>query len=193
MSLTPCSDLSVAAWITGSDLPWEQLVTFGPQEFLAYARLRFLPDPSAPGEQEPVLGVDAPDEHDLLRIALDVLGRHTGAAEDVYFCVWEGWGTPPTLQGAPTVTVPHRSYFLFRGALTDFDWDSPRMAGAPPGFAVPPPAFVWPADRAWCLARDVDPHYAGIGAAPEAIAQLVAHPALDAVPADPREQQPYYA
>ena len=66
------------------------------------------------------------------------------------------------------------------------------MAGIPPGFAVPPPAFIWPADRSWCVALDVDPHYAGIGARSEAIARLVAHPALDAVEADPQEQQPSY-
>ena len=194
MALTPCSDLSPAAWITGSDVPWYQLVAFGPQAFRAYARLRFLPDPTAPGQEEPsgVLGPDAPSENDVLGLALAVLGEHTNTPDDLYFCMWDGWGTPPALRGLPMVTVPHRSYFLFSGTLADFaDWDSPRMAGIIPG-DVPPPAFIWPADHAWCIALDVDPHYAGIGAAPETIAQLVAHPALDVVPADPTERQPDY-
>jgi len=167
-------------------------VTFGPQEFRAYARLRFLPDPTSPEQEEPSLGADAPDEYDLLRATLDVLSEHTRTPEDLYFSMWDGWGTPPTLQGMPMMTVPERSYFLFRGALADFDdWDSPRMAGISPG-DVPPPAFIWPADHAWCIAFDVDPHYAGMGATPEAIAQLIAHPALDVAPADPTEEQPHY-
>lgn len=57
---------------------------------------------------------------------------------------------------------------------------------------VPYPAFVWPADRAWCVAADVDPHWAGIGADTAAIDRLVADPHLDVVPADPREDQPCY-
>ena len=62
----------------GSDVPWYQLVAFGPQAFRGYARLRFLPDPTAPG-QEPTgfLGPDAPSENDLLGLALAVLGEHT--------------------------------------------------------------------------------------------------------------------
>lgn len=193
MSLTSCSDLAAAAWITGSVVLWYQLVTFGPQEFQAYGRLRFLPDPTSQGQKEPTgLGPDAPSENDRLGIVLEILGEYTRTPEDVYFCMWDGWGTPPALLSMPMVTVPERSYFLFRGALEDFDdWDSARMLGLTPG-DVPPPAFIWPADHAWCVAFDVDQHYAGIGAAPKAIAQLVAHPALDVVSADPTEQQPEY-
>lgn len=176
-----------------SDLPWQQLVTFGPQGFPTYARLRFLPDPISPEQEEPEVGVDAPDEFDLLRIALDVLGEHTHTPDGVYFCMWDGWGTPPALEGQPMVTVPNRSYFLIHGALADFgDWRRPERMPTGPDFDPPPPAFIWPADQAWCLAFDVDPHYAGIGATSDGIAQLVAHPALDAVPAEPGEQHAYY-
>ena len=193
MPLIPCDDLSGAAWITESDLPWGRLVTFGPEEFPTYARLRFLPDPPSPGEKEPSLGVEGPDEYGGLRITVTVLGEHTRTTDEVYFCMWDGWGTPPTLHGLPKVTVPHRSYFLFRGAVSDFDdWNSPRMAGIPAGFAVPPPAFIWPADHAWCVALDVDSHYAGIGATPDAIAQLGRPPDLDVVATDPSHPQPYY-
>lgn len=193
MSLTPCSDLSAAAWITASDLPWQQLVTFGPQEFPTYARLRFLPDPTSPGQEEPERGVEHPAEFELLRSAVNVLGEHTHTPEDVYFCMWDGWGTPPALQGLPMVSVPERSYFLIRGALVDLgDWQTSERMPTGPGFDPPPPAFIWPADHAWCLAYDVDSHYAGIGATPDAITQLVAHPALDAVLAAPDEQHPYY-
>ena len=57
---------------------------------------------------------------------------------------------------------------------------------------VPAPAFVWPADHAWCVASDVDPHGAGIGAGRPAIAALTAAPDLDVVPARPDGPQPTY-
>jgi hypothetical protein len=50
---------------------------------------------------------------------------------------------------------------------------------------MPNPAFIWPADRAWCVTNDVDPHWAGIAATAAAIDDLLASPALDMVRADP--------
>jgi hypothetical protein len=192
VSLTPSTDLSAAAWITTSQLPWHQLVTFGPAGFAAYARLRFVPDPTAPEQAESDNAGEDLDELAVLSTALHVLGEFTHTPEDLYFCMWDGWGTP-VAGSPPLVTVPERSYFLFRGGLEDFDdWGSARMDGVPRSADVPPPAFIWPADHAWCIAFDVDPHYAGIGAAPESIARLAAHPVLDVVLADPSEQQPYY-
>jgi hypothetical protein len=79
------------------------------------------------------------------------------------------------------VALPHRAYFLLRGSV-----------GALADWAGPDPAFAWPADHAWCLANDVDPHYAGIGADGATIDQLVETPGLDVVVADPRQQQPEY-
>ncbi|GIE89658.1 hypothetical protein SAMN06264365_118138 [Actinoplanes regularis] len=93
----------------------------------------------------------------------------------------------------PKVVVPHRSYFLFRGRLADIgDWDAAEMWPGQPRLDMPDPAFVWPADHAWCVANDVDPHWAGIGADLSAIDELIANPDIDVVPADPREDQPYY-
>jgi len=54
------------------------------------------------------------------------------------------------------------------------------------------PAFVWPADQAWCVARDVDPHWAGIGGTAHLLSRLLTDPGLDVVPADPAEEQPAY-
>ena len=196
MSLRSCSDASAAAWITSSERPWHQLVTFGPSGFDAYARLRFLPDPSYDGQPESVLDVGGPAEYDLLRATLEVLRQHTAASDAVYFCVWDGWGprgVPAAVLDSPRVGVPNRSYYLLRGSLSDFaDWDP---AGFPSGhqrLAMADPAFIWPADHAWCIAHDVDPHYAGIGSTAVAVAELLAHPGLDIVLSDPREDQPHY-
>ena len=102
-------------------------------------------------------------------------------------------GVSPSVPQAPKVEVPHRAYWLFRGALAEIGtWDT---AEAWPGryrLGAAEPAFVWPADRAWCVASDVDPHWAGIGGGTPLINQLIADPLLDAVSADPTTEQPLY-
>jgi hypothetical protein len=72
------------------------------------------------------------------------------------------------------------------------DWGVPQAWLGQRGLLDVPPAFMWPADHAWCIASDVDPHWAGIGAATAAIDELLADPRLDLVPALPSEIQPAY-
>lgn len=213
MALIPCSDLSAADWITADDRPWQQLIGFGPAGFPAYARLRFLPDPAYDGQSEADVDIDgdARTETALLRAALATLTGYTGTPDDCYFCLWDGWGSdiegddavgtlpriasafPPAVLHGPKVVVPNRAYFLFRGSASDFgDWGAADMWPGQPRRQMPDPAFIWPADHAWCVANDVDPHWAGIGADVSAIDQLLVDPGLDVVPADPRQDQPTY-
>lgn len=210
MTVTPCSDLSPADWLGDSELAWSDLVCFGPSGFPAYVRLRFLPDPSYEGQSENDVDVD----FDAIRCATDqwqalceVLAVHTSTPEDCYFCLWDGWGDlQHCFAGQPKLGIPSgerhpaRAYYLFRGALpTTPIWNSPPLLREeepqfwPCDFRHPhEPAFVWPADRAWCVANDVDPHWAGIGADVPAIERVLADPRLDAVGADPADSQPAY-
>lgn len=236
MTLTPCSDLAAADWITASDQPWQQLIGFGPPGFPAYARLRFLPDPAHEGQSENdvELDDDAPLQTVQLRAVLQALTRHTRTPDNCYFCLWDGWGwtvhggdgawtldperdttpaelllssapppgsmpglqdrsgDPPSSPDAPKVVIPNRAYFLFHGTVSELgDWEAARTR-PDQHQGMPDPAFIWPADHAWCVANDVDPHWAGIGADTAAIDQLLADPLLDVVPANPRENQPCY-
>jgi hypothetical protein len=235
VTLTRCSDLSPADWLTTSDQPWEQLVTVGPAGFAAYARLRFLPDPAYEGQSENDVGLaeDTPSETAQLSVVLDVLSGFTRTPDDCYFCLWDGWGDHvhdsdggsapdlrtdtvgaepgvdpsgryrpvpaidptfrPSVSRESMVVVPNRAYFLYRGSVTDLgaSGSSPAWPGQL-GAGRADPAFIWPADRTWCVANDVDPHWAGIGAAAPAIDQLIADPRLDVVRADPRGRQPHY-
>lgn len=222
MALIPCSDLSPAGWITASTLPWHVLATFGPAGFPAHARLRFIPDPVHPGQAEADAPTDdAPTETELLGTALGILARHTGTPDDCYFALWDGWGSdldggdgawlvdeesraatqgpqiapafPPAVLAGPKLEIPNRAYYLFRGKLSDFgDWGADDRWPGQPRTSMPCPAFMWPADHAWCIASDVDPHWAGIGAGTAALEQLLATPNLDAVRADPLAGQPAY-
>jgi hypothetical protein len=214
MTLTLCSRTSAADWITGRGLPWDRLVTLGPDGFDAYGRLRLLPDPAHPGQSEN--DVDAEDwRSGQMPMLLDVLAGATTTPDDCFFCVWEGFGQTPMVYATPSpqpqadarpglapqqpaddwpmVVVPHRAYWLFRGPLTDVGrWAAADGWPAEPRVTDAEPAFVWPADRAWCLTHDVDPHWAGIGGSRDLIHRLVTDLRLDVVPADPHATQPFY-
>ena len=218
MALTPCSDLSAAGWLLSGDRRWNELVGFGPAGFPAYARLRFLPDPAFEGQSENDVDDGGIDPSAALRTVVETLSRHTRTPDDCYFCLWEGWGStiwgepvdegrpadtprrpriapafPSSVLHGPKVAVPDRSYFLFRGRWADIgNWDVAELWPGQPRRDMPDPAFIWPADHAWCIANDVDPHWAGIGADLPAIDELIANPDVDIVPADPREDQPCY-
>ena len=194
MTFLPCTDRSAADWLTDSAWPWDRLVTSGPEGFPAYARLRVIPDPERDGQQEgdvePV--IDLPEVAQV-GVAVAVLAGHTRAPHQCYAAWWDGWGdlvaglTRAELADT-RFDVPHRSYFLLQGSLADVA----AWAGADGMAAADRPAFVWPADRAWCVAFDVDPHWAGIGASAAAIAELCADRRLDVVEADPLGEQPRY-
>ncbi len=94
---------------------------------------------------------------------------------------------------APKVVIPNREYFLFRGTASDFgNWDTGQTVSDEDKAHMPDPAFIWPADHAWCITNDVDPHWAGIGADTAVIGQLLADSRLDVVRADPSQEQPLY-
>ncbi|NYD40608.1 hypothetical protein [Nocardioides panaciterrulae] len=208
MPLQLCADLSPADWIADSEVPWGRLVCLGPPGFEAYARLRFIPDPDHPGQSENDVQTrpEGPSEHARLHAALEVLRDHTTTPEEVYYCVWDGWGWSPSAAdlapdrqgrvdvfGEDRLPIPYRSYYLLRGTLADFgSWALAGAAPRRPGQELPDPAFVWPADRAWCVAHDVDPHYAGIGGTQAAVAALLGQPGLDVVRDDPSAEQPAY-
>jgi hypothetical protein len=207
-----------------SELPWQQLVGFGPGGFPAYARLRFLPDPAFEGQSENDVVVDdddAPTETAQLLAVLESLTGYSRTPDDCYFCLWDGWGSdiwggdgvrivdpqatvvrqgpqiapafPSSVLRGPKVVVPNRAYYLFRGSVPDFgNWGAADLWPGQPRLHMPNPAFIWPADRAWCVANDIDPHWAGIGADVPAIDRLLADPRLDVVAADPRQDQPAY-
>lgn len=193
MTLEYCNEISAADWIVRAQIPSEQLINFGPPGFPAYARLRFIPDPSWPGQEEADAYVadDHPPEMEQTRLALEHLQRFTARPEDCYFCVWEGYSHiqfPPSVLDGPMVIIPYRRYFLLHGFVADLgSWEESLS-----GVGDFPPAFVWPADHSWCFARDVDPHWAGIGAEQAAIDTLLNAPELDVAPAQPTEPQPTY-
>ena len=195
----PCTDLAAAKWIAASGEHWWNLVTLGPPGFPAYARLRFIPDPDCEGQSEndTVRRDDTLPDDDQLRIAVGMLLQHAGSSADGYLLVWDGWGEdafPEPALRTPRVVVPNREYYLCRVSLPDFVsgavGDSWQAETDRP---MPPPAFIWPSDRAWCITSDVDPHWAGIGAEEALIEKLLAEPRIDVVPVETDQKLPFYS
>lgn len=193
MGFTLCRDATTAEWLLEQGLAWHRLAARGPAGYPGYARVRFIPDPSFPGQQLNDVRFDqrALFEKEQVGMALETLARFTTTPDTCYFALWNGRSTI-TVDSAPQLVIPHRDYWLLAGTLADYaDWNSDDRERWPFG-DCPDPAFIWPADRAWCVAHDVDPHFASIGADAEAIALLVADRRLDAVPDDPSREPPYW-
>jgi hypothetical protein len=194
MALVHTTDTAPAAWLVNSRTPPQRLITFGPVGYEAYARLRYIPDPTSPGQLE--TDADIPDDHPLwlsqARRALNVLADFTETPDECFFCVWEGIAgdvlSARERQG-PLVTVPHRRFVLFAGRLGDY---TEAAEGRFDGDTGPVPAFVWPADHRWCFTSDVDTHWAGIGADRAAVETLLNTSGLDVVRARPDERPPAY-
>ena len=205
MPLAVCSDVSPSDWIVASDVPWRRLVTIGPAGFPAYARVRFIPDPIRADQRESEGDFDAfPKERDRWRALVRLLAAGGSDPDDCYFALWDGWGLSEAARRWPRFGVPSedqppaRAFFLFHGSLAQAKvWPegTPTDVGlwGPPEFAGGgPPAFIWPSDHAWCVAADIDQHWAGVGASVPLIERLIGDPRLDAVEADPTEEQPAY-
>jgi hypothetical protein len=158
--------------------------------------------------QEPFIGEVPPE---TLSSVLDVLGGFTADQDDCIHALWEGWGwlgegswalltfsdeagrsepaptarpgLPDDVLRLPRLELPNRGYLLFRGPLeaalrmghqvTD-DWFTPQS-----------PSLLWPADRTWCLATEVDFDSTLIGGPAELAEALLRHPALEAWPVPP--------
>ena len=121
-------------------------------------------------------------------------GEITTTPLESYFCHWDGYtdlDLPPNwplVDIPPREPVPLRSFALFCGQVADIDeWGLSWSE-----YVVQPPAFVWPADHAWCFTHDVDPHWAVIAASQPAIDALLTTPGLDIVQVQPTDMMPTY-
>jgi hypothetical protein len=99
-------------------------------------------------------------------------------ASDVGSFVPEGWrpmpgcSTPP----GPRVRLPGRSLALHRGPI-----EAAAAFCRPPAFQSP--SLWWPADRAWCVASDIDLPSTHLGGTRALVEEVLRDGRLEAVPA----------
>jgi hypothetical protein len=111
--------------------------------------------------------------------------------------MWDGWGwdtamaaalpgeipmpipdpVPPEVRQGPRVRLGGRDYLLYTGPI-----DAALAFAGTPGQT---PNLWWPADRAWCVATDVDLCWSYVGGSAALVNELLAYPALEALPAFP--------
>ncbi len=179
MAMEFINDTSAATWLLPTAIDHaaaQATLWFGPTTFEAYARVLELPDPQFDGQSESQLDEEvlnqAPSDVELIGRTVGVLRSHSHSPADLFFLLWEGYPYRPALPATSRFDLAgFRQYALAVGAIDDWtEWVTSNREVHGRAF---PPAFVWPADRQWCLAFDVDSHFAGVGASSEAIARLL--------------------
>lgn len=140
-----------------------------------------------PVDSQPPVWDDGPSEGHLpVAVAArmgDVLGRHTGTPEDCLFGRWDGFGydladpdVPPRL-----LLRDGKDVVLVRGAVTD------AVRNLAPEPHEQSANLWWPADRSWCVVTDVDLRSSYVGGSAACVADLLALPGIEALPAAPED------
>jgi hypothetical protein len=94
------------------------------------------------------------------------------------------------LAAGPLLELPDRRYVLLRATaeeLSDPTWPERAGIGWHHGLEGPMPQLVWPADRAWCVASEIDWDSTLVGGSHELIRAVLEDGALEAVRVDPSD------
>ncbi len=184
------AETSHADWVIHEPVNWQELVTCGPRGYEADARV--LP-----------LAEDDISERGTYSRLIPYLRAATTTPDDCFHALWEGAngiaaGAEPgfsdrVLDGSKVELADEegrsvRGYRLFRGSVDDVgNWGSLDPAtGGSTDHELPPAHLLWPADRAWFVASDVDADVTWITGPDHLIRAILADPILIAV----RAQRP---
>lgn len=153
---------------------------------------------------------------EALATLLEVLTPFTGP-QDCYHALWEGYGwlhgggwfllsrrgdprpeperppTPEALRQAlngPRLQLPGRGYLVFHGPLAaalrighqaGWEWMHPQS-----------PNLLWPEDRSWCVASEIDFDSTLVGGSEELVDAVLRSPDLDAWAVEPDDDLSYF-
>jgi hypothetical protein len=131
-------------------------------------------------ESQPPVWDRAPDEGHLptevaTRLAA-VLRRHTTTPDDCWFGVWVGG---VIVADAPALAMPNREHWLVRGPV---ELAAANLAAEPSEQSA---SLWWPADRAWCVATDIDLVSTYVGGSAACVTEVLATPGLEAAAVSP--------
>jgi hypothetical protein len=118
----------------------------------------------------------------LGRIAA-VAERHTATPGAVFAGIWEGWGGLNGSPAGPRLQLPGRDYLLFRADVREFAtdaWTTTAPWADPDRISVQTPNVLWPQDRAWFVATEVDFNSTIVGGTEALIAELLATDGVEA-------------
>ena len=111
-------------------------------------------------------------------VLTDLLQGFTTTPGECYFAIWDGYGNlePHLYRNVPRVRTPGRDYLLFRGPL-----ETVMSFIDTPGW-MQSPNIWWPADRAWCMATEVDLFDTYIGGSEACIEAILKRADLESFP-----------
>lgn len=104
-----------------------------------------------------------------------VLTRYTTTPAECSYAAWEGYGALALPPVARTVAMPQRQVQSLTGPLSQAARVSMEMSPLEQS-----PSLWWPADRAWCVATDVDLMSTCVGGGRACIEAVLAPPGLEA-------------
>ena len=87
---------------------------------------------------------------------------------------------PFEVRTGPKLELPDRAYFLFAGALSLFEDRLWQVRSGWDGDGTP--NLLWPTDRSWCLASEIDFDSTIVGGSADLIRDLLACPEIEALP-----------
>ena len=113
-------------------------------------------------------------EGDRLLVLCDVLSAHTRDVARCFVGIWVGWGWVGLKGSHAQLRLPGRDYLLLEGPLS--------AAGdvGSDGWNTQSPNLLWPADRAWFVASEIDFDSTLVGGTEELIGAILTEPRLDA-------------
>ena len=128
---------------------------------------------------------------------VEVLVHATDTPLGCWFAVWDGYGqlhgnpavarlsrgrvethagiVPAEVLAGPRVRLPGRDYLLLRGPVRSVVSLHDELGDQSPN-------LWWPADRAWCVATEIDFSWTYIGGSDDLINRVVLDPAFEALP-----------
>jgi hypothetical protein len=153
----------------------------------AHPQMQWVAVTRGPVESQPAVWDDGPSEGHLpVAVAArltEVLGRHTATPTDCLFGRWDGFGYDLTDPDVPPRLLLRggKDVVLLRGAIGD------AVRNLAPEPHEQSANLWWPADQAWCVVTDIDLTSTYVGAGAACIADLLAAPGIEAVPAAPED------
>jgi hypothetical protein len=170
-------DIDEADWLVGiagsvsRPRRLEFTIFVGPESFEEHARILLLPDPTPEIFRESDLDEktfdDAPEEFETLVAVSRKVSLLSGSEECLSCLFWTGYPYDVDFPDGPEIDLGGmRQYRLARGSIQDLD-DFKNLSDD-----VYPPGFIWPRDRSWCLAYDVDSHFIGVSGSREVVKAL---------------------
>lgn len=146
-----------------------------------------------------------------LDVLCEILGSHTADPDHCYFglCTIQGWlDSVPVAYLKPFLRLPNRDHIVLAGPLDAVgqlsrDWsgsgslravfvvpcgESPAEFGEQDwGWRRDVPNLIWPADRSWFVASEVDFDSTLVGGSAELVNAIVQSPALEAWRVEPTD------